>query len=77
MSKFYDIKESTMIYANYHDPEPHKHLASHIIISLGGNMIWDIEGEKIVSRGICIDFKAVHSGAKSKLKYKLLVDNRF
>ncbi len=62
MSKMYDIEENLMMLADYNDPEPHKHLASHIIISLGEDMIWNVENEKISCRGICINSEVVHTG---------------
>ena len=54
-----------MMMADYNDPEPHKHLASHIIISLEGNMNWQVEGEETTCRGICINSEAVHTGQRS------------
>lgn len=66
MSKFYDTKENIMMCADYSDPKPHKHLAAHIIISLGGNMEWNVDRQEVVCRGICIDYEAFHVGKKSK-----------
>ena len=66
MSKIYDIKENVMMLADYNDPETHKHLAYHIIISLGGNMKWKVNDEEILCRGICIDSQVVHVGNKCK-----------
>lgn len=65
MSKVYDIKENIMMLADYNDPEPHKHLASHIIISLDGNMNWQVEDEEMTCRGICINSETVHTGQMS------------
>lgn len=62
MSKVYNIKENIMMLADFNNPESHKHLASHIIISIDGNMKWQVEGEEIVCRGICINSEAVHTG---------------
>lgn len=44
----------------------HKHLASHIIISLGEEMSWKIENEHIKCRGICINSDTQHKGIISE-----------
>jgi AraC-like DNA-binding protein len=62
MSKILRFRDPMMILADYKNPERHKHLASHIIISLGGEMKWQIENENIKCRGICINSNVVHTG---------------
>lgn len=62
MSHIYNFKDSFMIIADYSSPEYHKHLAFHIIISLGGNMKWNIEDEEVNCRGICINSDVLHTG---------------
>ena len=66
MSKIFKLYDPMMILADYKNPEPHKHLASHIIISLGGEMVWKIEQEEVRCRGICIDSNILHTGVMSK-----------
>jgi AraC-like DNA-binding protein len=55
-----------MILADYKNPERHKHLASHVIISLDGEMEWQIENKNIKCRGICIDSNVIHTGTIDK-----------
>lgn len=66
MSKIFKLYDHMMILADYKNPEPHKHLASHIIISLGREMVWKIEEEEVKCRGICIDSNILHTGTMSK-----------
>ncbi|ACA56904.1 helix-turn-helix domain-containing protein [Clostridium botulinum] len=62
MSEILKFCDPMLILADYKSPERHKHLASHIIISLGGEMKWQIESKNIKCRGICIDSNVVHTG---------------
>ncbi|SHJ83156.1 AraC-type DNA-binding protein [Clostridium cavendishii DSM 21758] len=62
MSEIFKFCDPMMILADYKSPESHKHLASHIIISLGGKMEWQIENKNIKCRGICIASNVVHTG---------------
>ena len=66
MSKIFKLYDPMMILAEYKNPKPHKHLASHIIISLGGEMVWKIAEEEVRCRGICIDSNVLHTGTMSK-----------
>lgn len=66
MSKIFKSYDSMMILADYKNPELHKHLASHIIISLGGEMEWKINEEKLKCRGVCIDSNILHTGVMAK-----------
>lgn len=66
MSKIFRLCDPMMILADYKDPEPHKHLAAHIIVSLGGDMVWKIDKEQVKCRGICIDSNVLHTGVMSK-----------
>lgn len=66
MSKIFKLYDPVMILADYKNPELYKHLASHIIISLGGKMVWNIENEEIRCRGICINSNILHTGVMSK-----------
>lgn len=66
MSEIFKFGDPMMILADYENPKPHKHLASHIIISLGGEMEWQIEQENVKCRGICIDSNVLHTGIIDK-----------
>ena len=48
------------------DTEPaksHKHLASHLVFSLDGEMEWTVAGERVSCRGIYIDADIEHVGS--------------
>lgn len=66
MSEILKFCDPMMIVADYKNPQIHKHLASHIIVSLGGKMEWHIENETINCRGICIDSNVTHTGKIAK-----------
>jgi AraC-like DNA-binding protein len=66
MSEVFRFHDHMMLLADYKDPEPHKHLAAHIIVSLGQEMDWQIEQECVKCRGICIGPNIMHSGMTSK-----------
>lgn len=66
MSEIIKFCNPMIILADYKNPEEHKHLASHIIISLGDEMEWLIENEKVKCRGICIDSNVIHTGKTDK-----------
>lgn len=48
-----------MVLANYQNPKLHKHLVSHMIISLCREMEWQIEKKNVKCRGICINSNVV------------------
>lgn len=62
MSQIYSFDDFIIIHADFKNPDEHKHLAYHIIVSLGGDMEWSIENEKIVCRAVCIDSQMMHKG---------------
>ncbi|HCQ88564.1 MAG TPA: AraC family transcriptional regulator [Clostridium sp.] len=66
MSEIFKFCDPMMILADYKNPERHKHLASHIIISLGGEMEWIVENKNIKCRGICIASNVIHTGTIDK-----------
>ncbi|PJI07619.1 MULTISPECIES: helix-turn-helix domain-containing protein [Clostridium] len=66
MSKILRLYDPMMILADYKNPEVHKHLASHIIISLGGEMVLKIENKELKCRGICIAPNILHTGAMTE-----------
>jgi AraC-like DNA-binding protein len=66
MSKIFKLYDPMMILADYKNPELHKHLAYHIIISLGGEMVWRVEKEEVKCRGICIASNILHTGVMTK-----------
>ncbi|CBZ02476.1 AraC family transcriptional regulator [Clostridium botulinum] len=66
MSEILKFCDPMLILADYKDPERHKHFALHIIISLGGEMEWQIGSKNIKCRGICINSNVVHTGTIAK-----------
>lgn len=66
MSEIIKFSDPMIILADYKNPERHKHLASHFIISLGGEMEWKIENKNIKCGGICIDSNVIHTGKIAK-----------
>lgn len=48
MSQIYSFDDFIIILADFKNPDEHKHLAYHIIVSLGGDMEWSIENENVV-----------------------------
>ncbi len=55
---FYD---HMFIFVDYKTPECHKHLAKHMIFSLGDEMECYIGDKKLLCRGICIDSNVEHT----------------
>ncbi len=55
---FYD---HMFIFVDYKTPECHKHLAKHMIFSLGDKMECYIDDKKLLCRGICIDSNVEHT----------------
>lgn len=51
----------TLIFSDYKTPELHKHVAKHMIFSLGNDMECYINGKKLLCRGICIDSNVEHT----------------
>lgn len=62
MSEFFQFDDHVMILADYKDPARHKHLASHLIFSLSGEMEWEIGTERAVCQGIVIGPDVSHIG---------------
>ncbi len=62
MSYFFRSSDHIMLLADYTDPKPHCHLASHLIISLQGESDWTIDGEHVKSRALYIGANALHTG---------------
>lgn len=50
-----------MIGAEYIDPEPHRHLASHLLIGLYGNVNYVINGETISCGGVYVNSNVRHT----------------
>lgn len=61
MSEIFKFIDHMMILADYKNPEEHKHLAYHLIISLGKEMEWKIEDQHVKCRGICIASNVKHA----------------
>lgn len=56
------MKEDRLtLLADYHTPEPHRHIAAHLIFALGGVMRCTVTGEKVRARGICIRAGVEHT----------------
>ncbi|BBF43672.1 conserved protein [Lachnospiraceae bacterium KM106-2] len=66
VSKIYRFRDYIMIGAEYRDPQLHKHLASHIMISLGEMMKWRVGNDEVMCRGIVIGPDVEHTGSMSK-----------
>ncbi|WP_167957447.1 helix-turn-helix domain-containing protein [Anaerosporobacter faecicola] len=62
MTERYDFPYSTLLLADYADPKPHKHLASHLMISLGDEMEWRIGEDNVKAKGIAIASNIMHTG---------------
>lgn len=62
MSEIFQFDDHVMILADYKDPAEHKHLASHLIFSLSGEMEWKIGTEKVACQGIVIGPSVSHIG---------------
>lgn len=61
MSRIIQLSDHIMLLADYKEPQPHKHLATHIIISTEGSMEWNIDGKAVSCRGICVESDVTHS----------------
>lgn len=66
MSKIYKFHDHMMLLADYKNPELHKHLASHIIVSIGKEMTLQIDGKSVTCRGVCIDSNILHTGGMTE-----------
>lgn len=65
MSQIYSFDDFIIILADFKNPDEHKHLAYHIIVSLGGDMEWSIENENVVCKAVCMDSQVMHKGTVS------------
>lgn len=45
----------------YHNPEPHRHLAKHVLIGLKGNFVCHVQSEELSCCGICIGSDIPHT----------------
>ncbi|WP_434304699.1 hypothetical protein [Clostridium botulinum] len=59
MTGIFCALDHVFLLADYNDPEKHKHLSKHLLISLKENFNCLIEGEKISCEGIMILLKAM------------------
>ncbi|MDO5292310.1 MAG: AraC family transcriptional regulator [bacterium] len=66
MSKVFYAGDHIMLMTDYKTPDIHKHLATHMIVSLGGSMEWIVEDEKVICQGICIGSNIRHTGSMPK-----------
>lgn len=59
LHSFY-FQDHLMLITEKEPEKPHKHLASHLVLSLDCDMEWKVEGETIKCRGIYIDGNVEH-----------------
>ena len=59
LHSFY-FQDHLMLITEKEPEKPHKHLASHLVLSLDSDMEWNVAGEKICCRGIYIDGNVEH-----------------
>lgn len=60
--KLFYFDDHIMFLTEQAPAESHRHLASHLVISLDDNMEWFVGGEKICCRGLYIDSNVEHMG---------------
>lgn len=58
----YYFKDHVVVLSDQEPKKSHKHLASHLVISLDADMEWSIGEEKVVCRAIYIDANVEHAG---------------
>ena len=59
LRSFY-FQDHLMLITEKEPEKPHRHLASHLVLSLDCDMEWEVAGEKIKCRGIYIDSNVEH-----------------
>lgn len=72
MTKIFFTTNHVLVEAEYDEPEEHKHLATHLIISLEGDLMCKVEEEMVICEGILINSLVPHTvigAAKRKLLY--------
>lgn len=61
MTKIFEAKNHILIHASYADPKEHRHMAAHIIISVGGSMRVAADGNEYLCRGVMIPSGVPHA----------------
>lgn len=61
MTYIFCAMDHILLYANYSDPQIHKHWAKHIFISLNGQMNCIIEDKKVECEGIMLSSNVFHT----------------
>lgn len=61
MTDIFCAIDHILLYADYSDPQVHKHWAKHIFISLNGKMNCIIEGQKVECEGIMLSSNVFHT----------------
>ena len=72
MTRIYEAHNHILIQSGYADPQKHRHMAAHIIISIGGNLIAKTDGSEYNCKGIMIPSgvsHAVHTQEASALVF--------
>jgi len=61
MTDIFCAIDHILLYADYSDPQIHRHWAKHIFISLNGQMNCIIEGQKVECEGIMLSSNVFHT----------------
>ena len=61
MTNIFCAIDHILLYADYSDPQIHRHWAKHILISLSGKMNCIIEDEKVECEGIMLSSNVFHT----------------
>lgn len=62
MSNLIQFTDHIILWADYVDPKPHCHLASHLIIAIDGEAEWTIDGEYVKCRSLYVKSNVLHVG---------------
>ncbi|GAA0076790.1 helix-turn-helix domain-containing protein [Clostridium sp. CTA-5] len=61
MTEIFYSMDHVLLLADYNDPERHKHLAKHLLISLGDEITCLVEDEQVTCKGIIISSNVFHT----------------
>lgn len=54
MTKIFELQNHILIYTGYMDPAEHRHMAAHIIVSMGNHIQVRVDNKEYLYKGICI-----------------------
>lgn len=60
MTKLYEANNHILIHAGYDNPVMHRHMAAHIIISIGGKMCVESDGVEYQCHGVMVPSGTLH-----------------